>query len=431
MFDEMDRVKKYELFFIVGLAIAFITYTLVIYYGNLDTEVMRDRYWKDVYPLFHGEVPIMEYPPFSLVFMAIPYLFAQDPFGYNAAYVAETYVFTIIGMILIRRITEHYGVDQVKGMALYSVLMLMFLEFVADRYDIFPAVLSLAAFYLLITKRTAFAFILLAIGMMTKLYPAMYLLLFLTVYIIERDWKGALSGLFWFIVGTLAILIPVMLIEPDMIYYFLGYHSDRPLEIGSVAATLIYPFSMIGLTDVWILPATAEGSFGSDNLMGDVPDAVASILMPTMCIVLITIVLFYGHIRNGKHRCDERLFLMCSAILAMTLGFIVFGKVFSSQYLIWAVPFYTLVVLMSPNKPFRDRLMWITILSFILTQINFTYIFGFLGGGTSYDDITMISMLIRNLMTVVTMAMVLQEMWRIHKEGFSGEEKGTDFEFTC
>lgn len=39
-----------------------IVYLAAVDMLGIETEVMRDRYWKNAYPLFHGDVPVMEYP---------------------------------------------------------------------------------------------------------------------------------------------------------------------------------------------------------------------------------------------------------------------------------------------------------------------------------------------------------------------------------
>ncbi len=415
-FKDMSRERKIELYLSIALAIAFIGYLIAIYVLDLETEVIRDRYWKDVEPLFNGEIPIMEYPPFAFVFMLIPRLFFADPFGYNVGFVIEMYVFVIIGLELTRRLAVHLGFGQVRAMALYSLLMVLLLEFLTDRYDIVPAVMSLAAFYLILTKRPMWAFILIALGMMTKLYPAMYFPIFMMMYIVQKDWKGAGKGFFWFTLTSLVIFVPLMLIDPDLFLGFLTYHSDRPLEVGSLAATILYPFSMMGLFDAWIYPAIEPGSYGSDNLVGPVPDAVAGILSPLMVICVLAIIFYYAYIRKNEERDNERAYLLVLAMLGVTLAFILVGKVFSSQYLVWAVPFYVLAIMMSTNKQFSKWMMILLVISFIHTQVNCVYLYAILGGGTNIDDLGMISMLIRNLFIVATLALTVKEMIRIHKE---------------
>ncbi len=429
LLDGMDRTKRMELLLSIALGIAFVGYLCAIYFGNLDTEVVRDRYWKDAEPLFNGEIPIIEYPPLALVFFAIPRIFFSSPMGYDVGYVIMTYIFTIIGMELIRRIAERCGFSQWWSMLVYSVLMVLMLQFITDRYDIIPAIMTLGAFYLLLTKRTAFAFILLALAMMTKLYPAIFLPVFLMTYFVRKEWKEMFMGLFWFIVGTLIVVVPCMLIDSDLVFGFLGYHTARPLEVGSMPATLIYPFSMLGITDTWIMPATMEGSYGSDDLRGPWCDGLAPFLTPLMGIVIITLILFYGHLRSRTERVDERIFYIVSTLTLTLITFMLIGKVFSSQYLIWAIPFLTIVVAMIKDRKTRWRILWTAILSFALTQINFLYIFGITGGGENITDLAMISMLVRNLMILAIGVMIFKEMLRVSREGYGGEDSCKDIPF--
>lgn len=143
-YSELNRVERYEVNLVIALAVAFACYFVTIYLGNLDTEVMSDRFWKNAEPLAHGEIPITEYPPFALFFFAIPRIFAGTPWGYNAAYVVLTYVAAVAGLVYMRRIAEAYGISQTRAMVIYGVLIVMFLQFVTDRYDIFPMVMTLA-----------------------------------------------------------------------------------------------------------------------------------------------------------------------------------------------------------------------------------------------------------------------------------------------
>ena len=412
-YGEMDRVQRMELLFAIGLAVAFIVYFLVIYFGNLDTEVMRDRFWKNADPLFHGEIPVMEYPPFALVFFAIPRIFADTAWGYNAMWVVETYIFTLIGLVLVRRIAEGYGVSQVKAMALYGALMVMFLQFVADRYDIFPAVMTLGSFYLIMVKRAPWAFVLLALATLTKVYPALFIPILMVPYLVDRDWKSMAVGLVAYAGTGLLVTAVCLLIQPELITGFLEYHMDRPLEVGCVTATAIYPFSMLGITDTWILPATEPGSFGSDDLLGPWPDAVAPFLTPMIAVGTVALVLFYWYLRRDEESPEGRVLLVLGAICSVMLIFIVLGKVFSSQYLIWVVPFLALYITVLPKGACNTRLYYLTLVAFVLTQVNFTYIYGITGGGTSINDIAMVSMLVRNLMVVGMLLLILQGMVQV------------------
>ena len=64
-----------------------------------------------------------------------------------------------------------------------------------------------------------------------------------------------------------------------------------------------------------------------------------------------------------------------------------------------------------------------------MTQVNFAYIYGYLGGGTAINDLAMISMLVRNLMVVGMLVLVFMEMVRIRRKGRSGDDADVPYGF--
>ena len=392
---EMDSVKRYRLILWALFGIACAVYLIVVDISGIDTEVMRDRF-KNADALFNGEAPVTEYPPFALVFMIIPRLFASTPFSYNIAYVVEVFVFFMIGLVFISKLAARFGKDEKKAMLAYSVLMLLMFEFVVDRYDIFPVVITLISFYCFTTKRYVWAFALLSIATLTKLYPAVLFPIFLIPFLMDRKWMDALKGTAAFVVTALTIVVPILLIEPDMIMHFLEYHSDRPLHIESTAASFIYPFAMIGMTDVWI-----EYSFGSDNLLGAWPDAVAPFLSPLMLMLIIVSCIMFGYLYKKNNDEKERDVLLGIAILIVLMIFMIFGKVFSSQYLMWIIPPVVFMFMVPISDKEKKNIMVLTILAFIITQVNFAYNIGYLGGGVNINDLGMMILLLRNVLMIV------------------------------
>ena len=392
---EMDSVKRYRLILWALFGIACAVYLVVVDISGIDTEVMRDRF-KNADALFNGEAVVTEYPPFALVFMIIPRLFASTPFSYNIAYVVEVFIFFMIGLIFISKLAARFGKDEKKAMLAYSVLMLLMFEFVVDRYDIFPVVITLISFYCFTTKRYAWAFVLLSIATLTKLYPAVLFPVYLIPFLMDRKWMEAVKGTAAFVITALAIVVPVLLVEPDMIMHFLEYHSDRPLHIESTAASFIYPFAMLGMTDVWI-----EYSFGSDNLLGAWPDAVAPFLSPLMLILIILSYAIFGYLYKKNEDSGERDLLLGVAVLVALTIFMIFGKVFSSQYLMWIIPPIVFMFMTSISKKEKKNILMLTILAFIVTQINFAYNIGYLGGGVNINDLGMMILLLRNVLMIV------------------------------
>ena len=406
----VDGVRKYQIIIAALFLVACIGYLVAVHFLGIETEVMRDRFWKNAEPLFNGEVPVMEYPPFALVFFAIPRLFADTAWGYNVAYVAEVLVFMVVGLLLVSKLAERMGHDQRKAMLVYAVLMLLMLEFVVDRYDIFPAILTLASFYMFASKRHGRACLLLAVGAMTKLYPAVLFPLYLLYLAYGRQWRDAAVSCAAFF-GTCVLIVGVAwLINPELITNFLSYHTDRPLQIESVPASVVYLLSMFGLTDVWIQPFADPGSFGSDNLMGPLPDAVASVMMPLMVVLILAVYAYYAVLRHRGVR-DDDLRLIGLAAVAVLMLFMVANKVFSSQYLIWAIAPIAFVVA-SRDTGFERRLLWLSVLVLVLTQANFAYNAGYLGGGENINDLGMMVILARNVLAVWLTCLVLDGMRR-------------------
>ena len=375
---------------------ACVGYTIAIWATGIDTEVMNYRYG-NAQEIFSGTVPATEYPPLALVFIALPMVFADTPFGYNVAFIAEMLIFMVAGLYLSSKLATDLGRDAKQGMLLYTVLMILMLEFVLDRFDVIPAVMTLGALHLFLSGRRELAFLLLALGTLTKLYPALLFPVLIIFLWFNGERRDMLRGALVFI-GTGAVAVAVcMATNPDLITGFMGYHGDRPLQIESVASSLVYLLSIPGLTDVWIQSATDPGSFLSDNLRGPLPDAVASMMMPVMVVAIIGVCVLYAWKRRSSS--DDGVRLAALAMLGCLMAFVVFNKVFSSQYLIWLIPSVLLVLLVSDER-LSKRLNVSVLAMFVLTQVNFAYNVGYLGGGANIGDLGMMVILARNMVAV-------------------------------
>ena len=406
----LDGVRRYQIIIAALFLVACAGYLLAVHILGIETEVVRDRFWKNAEPLFEGEVPVMEYPPFALVFFAIPRLFADTPWGYNVAYVAEVLVFMVIGLLLVSKLAERMGHDQRRAMLVYAVLTLLMLEFVVDRYDIFPAILTLASFYMFASRRHGWACLLLAVATMTKLYPAVLFPLYFLYLAHGRRWRDAGVSALAFFGSAAAIAAVAWVINPELITNFLSYHTDRPLQIESVPSSAVYVLSLLGLADYRIQPFADPGSFGSDNMVGPVPDAVAGAMMPLMVALILAVYAAYAYARR-RGADDSGLRLIGLAAVAVLMLFMVANKVFSSQYLIWVIAPIAFVAV-SGSGAFERRVLLLTVLTFVLTQANFAYNAGYLGGGENIDDLGMAVILARNVLAVWLTCEVVGEMRR-------------------
>lgn len=401
-----DGEKRARTVIVLLFLIACIGYLVAVRALDIETEVIRDRY-VNAETIFSGVFPVTEYPPLILVFIAIPRLFGSTPWGYETAYVAQMFVFMVIGLLVSSRIAGTVGFDRRKAMIAYAILTLLMLEFVLDRYDMIVMVFTLASVMMFLERRYDWAFVLLAAGTLLKVYPAMFLPIYMICMILEGRVGQAMRGFVLFVLTGLIVVGICLVLEPGAITGFLGYNGNRPLQIESVAASLIYPLSMLGLIDTWIQPSTAPGSFLSDNLIGPVPDAVAEILLPLLVVLVAAVWFLYigvCHRRNGGS-----IRLMCLAALACLLMFLVVNKVFSAQYVIWLIG-PALCVMFLCEEAFAKRMFLMIMVMFVLTQLNFAYNVGYLGGGAGINDPGMILILVRNIVVVAMLWLTVREM---------------------
>ena len=54
-----DEVRRATTVMAALFLVACTVYLLVVYFAGIETEVIRDRFWKNAEPLFNGEFPVM------------------------------------------------------------------------------------------------------------------------------------------------------------------------------------------------------------------------------------------------------------------------------------------------------------------------------------------------------------------------------------
>lgn len=380
--------------------------------------------------LANGIIPAMEYPQFALVFMAIPRIFSSSDLGYTIAFVAEVFVFFMIGLIVVWKLARRYGQSQPKIMLAYTILMLLIFQFVVDRYDIFPAVLTLVSLYFFITKRYVLAFAILSIATMTKLYPAVLFPIYMLPLIINRDWSNALKGAGVFIIVLLLIFLPFFLSNPDTALNFVSYNSDRPIQVESTAASFIAFGSVIGLTKYGL-----SFGFGSDNITGPWSNAVGPYLTPLIFVFLILIYATYAYVLNrmrkeGKDSENNGLVLLGGASLLAITAFIIFGKVFSAQYVIWIIPFVVFMLMTSIDSSSKKYIFALSVIAILLTQLNYLVNMLICGGCHGIVDGGMMIILARNIVMLILFVYVIKvclekvEMWPWQKTQTSTNDDG-------
>lgn len=411
-----DDNKRNQLIIGALSALACVIYLVVVSILDVTTEIMDWRF-VNADDIFNGRPLEMEYPPLMLPFILLPRLFASTPFWYNVGFVVELFIFFIIGLIAVCKLAERFNKDQKRFMLLYTLMMLLMFEFVVDRQDVIPVAITLLAIYLFVSKRYTWAFVLLALGTMIKLYPGVLFIVFLIPLLMERNWKEALKGTAAFAIVSGAVVLFAMLIQPDMLSFFIGYHSDRPLQIESVAASMFYPFVMMGLMD-----RNFAYTYGSDNFIGPLPDAIAPWLTPLMVVSILMLYVVYVHVlKRIKDKGDEndRMYLFAGVLLLSVMLFIVVGKVMSSQYLMWIIPFLLFMFMFTSDKRWERKMLILFIVILVLVQLQFAVISGYFGGAetlalpenTIIGNIGLMIIVVKNVLLLLMFYYVARSMY--------------------
>jgi hypothetical protein len=155
--------------------------------------------------------------------------------------------------------------------------------------------------------------------------------------------------------------LPMLLVAPSALSSFVGYHAARGLHCESTLGVLV---QLAGLVSG--APAVATPSFGSLNLDGPVASTLAKLTAPLTVLAIAWLALRASKTRPGAAACA---FAACVAIWLT-------GKVFSPQYMTWAIP----IVLAIPGRA-ALRLGWGLVCAMALSQLYFRGYYDLVVGG--------------------------------------------------
>ena len=400
-----------ELLLMVPFTLVAVGLYAVVQLTGMPSSVV-DGYFPYADAMFHGVFPytekvfvygdwnVWEYPPLAYVFILLPRLIGSNPATYQAVYLVMVLFFVWLGMRSAGRIAEHFGFDHLKTVTVYTITMLLMAEFVFDRYDVIPMVITLLALQFFVERRYAPASAMVALGVLVKLYPLVLLPIFLIWLLRRRAFRGLGVAVVSFLL-VCCLAIPFLLIGD--VSQFLGYHSDRPLEVESLFASIL---------EAYALQAPGTGmhvvySYGSDNIVGGLADTVSGFTTYVMLASVLVMCAFYLYVS----RSDERNPLVFNAMFLVLAAFILFNSVFSAQYIIWLIPFIMLFLMTDDSG--RGKGAWVLfILLEVFTQLNFLFNFGMRADGEFLSYAGVAILLIRNSALLVMIASTMKGVWR-------------------
>jgi hypothetical protein len=273
----------------------------------------------------YRDIPI-EYPPAAVALFVLPALATSSWLPYAIVLAAIVGGIGMAGLVLAARIGTVLAPPSRDWLArtFATAVMIGLLGAVAlTRFDFVPAALTVAALYALVNDRFRWAGILLGAAVAVKLYPAVIVPV-AAAYVLRRGGRRSVAAFIGLIaVVVVASYVPFLLVAPEGLVEGLRFQVERPLQIESAGASLLWLGKEAGLVQ-W---PEAIAYYDVNSREAEIVAAAGALI----CVVVLAM-LWWQHARGPAD--GTRLVRYAFASIA---AFVVFGKVLSPQYLLWLV----------------------------------------------------------------------------------------------
>ena len=361
-----------EAFFVNVDVLHYQCYATVFWFGAETSQLLQVPQCRFILPFSRFHTLPLEYPPLTLAIFSPPLLAPERAYPVVFALGMALIAFFIYWLLL------GYG-PRGAGAVFAACLVVGCLGTAFSRFDMVPGALTLLCLVLAEHKHWSLAYLTLALGVLTKLFPiVLFPLLFLaeqrdqvgfffpdrpftlkkipTVFkqtlqnIHHWRWKNALV----FFGALLGVTAFFWTLNSNGAFGSFSYLYLRPFEVESIGSVLLWLASYFGAPIHWIT------SFGSLNITS----GLAGVLSQGF-FILLGLGYIYILIQQWEGKMD-----LVQASLAALLVLIAANKVFSPQYLLWLIPL--LAYSAAGNR--RLLLHWCGIS--VLTTLIYPFLFG-------------------------------------------------------
>jgi uncharacterized membrane protein len=279
-----------------------------------------------------------EYPPGALIAFVIPHLF--DGSGdYAHAFALEMAALDLVACLLVVKMTQALFPGRLAEVAtsagLYLLMSTALYPVLYTRFDLVPAVVTLAAVYTLVRGKTGWSAFWIGAAGAIKLWPFALGPLWVLIALRKRGAWGALRTAVFIGLGAIVISAPVLPRAGMAVFEFLKYHEQRGIQIETTWSTVALILNALHLTAVH-----PEHNFGAFHVAGPLASKFAVWSMPALVIGALLPVTVVAA-RNWRR--IESPDVWIPVVVATVLGFMVAGKVLSPQYVLWLLPLVPLV----------------------------------------------------------------------------------------
>jgi uncharacterized membrane protein len=325
------------IFFVLALAIIFFVVFQTFYRVQSQDGTLFSSsglYYEYASNIMNGQMPYrdfgLEYPPLSLLFFILPRLLADSWLFYSYFFQIEVLICACLGLWITYRIAQRTGQSPWKLMAPYTLAIVAIGPITGQQYDIFPAIMLLGSLYFFWQGKHKTSWVLMTLGVLTKLFPAVLAPLYLIIYLRERRFRTLAEGVISAALVCLVVLLPFLVTGPDNLMSLVTYHTARGLQVESTYSSFLLLGNSLGFN-----LAEMEFNYGSWNLNGTAAHILASFSSGFQLVVLLLCYWYiWTRLRPGRIQIAE----LNSFALLLISALLFTSKILSPQYIIWLLP---------------------------------------------------------------------------------------------
>jgi hypothetical protein len=329
-------------------------------FGPFSVTGMLEIFFEYANRAMQGQVPyrdyLVEYPPLAFLVFLIPRLFVTRFTAYRVAFGLLLLVFNAVAVFLVARHVERTeGLERVPGrLAWYTGYFASLCPLLMGPYDLAPMAVAFAAADFWFAGWNALGGVLAGLGVLLKVFPGVVAAP-AAVWEVARWRETRGRGLMAFLATTGLGVTLWLLIGGPRFAASLRYHTERGLQMESLyAGILMLVGKAIGNPVTWSYHHKAL------HITPDWGDPIARLTLPIQVAALILVMWRYH--RSGMW---EGIRYAAAAVLA----FMVFGNVLSPQFLVWLIPFVTVI-----GGQTGRRARWIYLLACVASTLIYPLI---------------------------------------------------------
>jgi len=287
-----------------------------------------------------------EYPPIGLLLFSLPVIVTSDIIVFQYLFVLEQLIFELIGLVIIGTLLRR--IRATKEEMFFVIFGYIFLltsvgSTLYSRFDMAVSVQVLSAIYLFLIDKKKSAWILLAVSFMTKPYTIVVAPLFLIAQLREKKSRNreVLKNLLVFSCTLLVIALPFLYWSYQGFIHSFFYHAERGIQIETLYSSFVHVLHALGIgPDI-----TVKFQYGAFELISPITPFLSTLAFILTIIALLGAYLAFFKMKIWHEDPDlkTRVFYLYQGGVVSILIFIIFYKVFSSQFLIWTYPLIPLI----------------------------------------------------------------------------------------